>query len=339
MANYWMVRSAENIRDLVEEGKFVAIGFGGAEINDISDSSRDEIRKRVALLYPDAKSRTIDSTARQLYRFKEDIQIGDRVITGVGNRQYLIGRITGNYWYEKKDPDHSHRRSVEWYPRRVERDEMTPYLRNSLGSLMTLFQVTKHEDEISRLLDEVPPTHPGTECVVSEETEEFTEIGYAQNVEAEARERIEDLILNPRRFDGHEFEGLVAALLKAMGFRIVRPPERAADGGIDIIAAPDVFGFEQPRIIVQVKHRRSRVGLDDVQRLKGTLRAGEKGLFVSTGGFASGVEKQAGPDITLLDGQKIVEYFIDYYENISSEYKAKVPLKRVYLPVPPDEMW
>ena len=213
-------------------------------------------------------------------------------------------------------------------------------LRNAIGGIQTVFSVTKHGDEISRLLGEPAPNDetPLPRNVDVDDPEEFTDITYAQDIEAKARDQIADLILALGRFDGHEFEEFIAALLRAMGFKIVRGPQPGADGGVDIIAAPDVFGFEQPRIIVQVKHRKGKVGLDEMQRLTGTLQEGEKGLLVSTGGFAAGVERQAGPNVTLLDGGKVVDYFIEHYESMPSEYKALVPLKRVYLPVPPDQI-
>ena len=339
MANYWMVRSDENIRDRVEKEGFVAIGFGGAVIGDINRLSRDEIRVRVRQRRePDATPKQIGSDTGQLYRFASVLKVGDRVITRVEDRQYLIGTITSDYRYVESLPGQPYQRSVEWHSRRVDRDEMTPYLRNNLSGQLTLFQVTKHEEEISRLLDEKPSTNQGAESAGFEDSEEFTEIAYAQDIEAKARDQIADLILALGRFDGHEFEEFIAALLRAMGFKIVRGPQPGADGGVDIIAAPDVFGFEQPRIIVQVKHRKGKVGLDEMQRLTGTLQEGEKGLLVSTGGFAAGVERQAGPNVTLLDGGKVVDYFIEHYESMPSEYKALVPLKRVYLPVPPDQI-
>ena len=338
MANYWVMRSDWDIRDLVEEGGFVAVGFGGAAIDDINGLSRDRVRERVESHKLDATPGQISADTGNLYRFANAIQLDDWVITRVEDRQYLVGRITSDYTYVDSRPGKPHQRSVEWHPRRVNRDEMSPYLRNSLGGQSTLFQVTKHEEEISLLLGEKPSTNQGTESAGFEDSEEFTEIAYAQDVEGEARERIADLILDPRRFDGHEFEGLVAALLKAMGFKIVRGPLPGADGGVDIIAAPDVFGFEQPRIIVQVKHRQDKVGPDEVQRLAETLQPEEKGLLVSTGGFAASAKRKTDRNITLLDGEKVVDYFIEHYENMPSEYKAKVPLKRVYLPVPLDQI-
>ena len=343
MANYWMVRSDENIRDRIEKEGFVAIGFGGDVIGDINGLPEHEIRVRVRQRRgPDATPNQIGSDTGQLYRFANDLKVGDRVITRVEDRQYLIGTITSDYRYVESLPGQPYQRSVEWHSRQVGRDEMTPSLKNTLGGLMTVFNATRHSEEILRLLDERPAssqevTGQEAESAGLEDTEALTEIAYAEDIEAKARERIEDLILDPRRFGGHEFEGLVAALLKAMGFKIVREPLGGADGGVDMIAAPDVFGFEQPRIIVQVKHRQGMAAAGDVQRLKGALQTGENGLFVSTGGFTKDAKRLAAQNLTLLDGDKVVDYFIEHYESMPSEYKAKVPLKRVYLPVPPNE--
>ena len=169
---------------------------------------------------------------------------------------------------------------------------------------MTVFSVTRHATEIAQLLGETAVQEPAISDESDAEIEATTDIQYASDIEAKARERIADLILGSRRFTPREFEWFIAALLTAMGFKIVRQPQPGADGGVDIIVAPDVLGFRQPRIIVQVKHRTGSVGLDVVQRLAGTLQGGEKGLLVSTGGFATGVERQAGPNITLLNERK-----------------------------------
>lgn len=343
MANYWMVRSHEHIRDRVEKEGFIAIGFGGDVIGDIKDVPKHEIQERVRQRRePGAKPKQIGSDANQLYRFANDLNVGDRVITRVEDRRYLIGTITSDHRYVASLPGQPYQRSVDWHPRQVDRDEMTPALKNTLGSIMTLFSVTKHAEEILRLLGEQPASNKvetvqEAESAGFEDSEELTGSAYAEDIEAKAREGIEDLILDPRRFDGHEFESLVAALLKSMGFKIVREPQGGADGGVDIIAAPDVFGFEQPRIIVQVKHRQGQASSAEVQQLKGALQAGEKGLFVSTGGFSRDAMRLAAQDLTLLGADKVVDYFIEHYESMPSEYQAKVPLKRVYIPVPPDE--
>ncbi len=74
----------------------------------------------------------------------------------------------------------------------------------------------------------------------------------------------------------------------------------------------------------------------------GTLVGAEKELFVSTGGFTSDAEmaaKSSSQRVTLVDRDGFIELLIHHYEDLESEYKAKVPLKRVYIPAqdPPIE--
>jgi restriction system protein len=57
------------------------------------------------------------------------------------------------------------------------------------------------------------------------------------------------------KVDPYDFQDLVAAVLRAMGFRAASHAP-GMDRGVDIVAHPDAFGFQGPRIKVQVKHRK-----------------------------------------------------------------------------------
>jgi len=119
-----------------------------------------------------------------------------------------------------------------------------------------------------------------------------------------------------------------------MGYR-TQTSDPGPDQGIDIIAHPDAFGFETPRIKVQVKHRKSTSGGPDIRNLVGTLGEGEKGLFVSTGGFTSEAKIEARRNIRLrlLDSEELVSLLLEYYEKLPSDFKALVPLRKVWIPV------
>ena len=331
---FWVVRAGEEIRDSVESGKFVAIDFGGAEIGDVSGLSREGIRTRIAQLSESLSPKQVSSRVGQLYRFTSEIEIGHVVLTPMEGRRILIGTVQSTCQFVS-EPVMPYRRSVKWQ-KHVLRDDLSVALRNAFG-LLTVFSLDPYADEIRRLLGEgplpnvVPTTNSDLEA-------EGIDIFSAADIEVKARKQIEDLILGRGRFSGHEFEGLVAALLQAMGYKIVRGPLPGADGGVDVIVAPDQFGFQQPRIIVQVKHQADAVGAPDISQLQGRVGNSGKGLFVSTGGFTRDAKQMAGSDLTLLNGEQVVDYFIQYYEYLPSEYKAKVPLKLVYLPDPPEEL-
>src|SRR5260370_34893747 len=94
----------------------------------------------------------------------------------------------------------------------------------------------------------------------------------------------------------------VGGVLRAMGYKTqVAAP--GADRRRDIIASPDGFGFQEPRIIVEVKHRKGTIGAPDVRAFLGGLRQRDNGLYVSTGGFTreAGYEaERANPHLALL---------------------------------------
>ena len=151
--------------------------------------------------------------------------------------------------------------------------------------------------------------------------------------------------LDLRRPDGETLERLngmpekvklrpVDAVTRAVGFRAVSaPPGR--DRGVDIVAHPDPFGFERPRIKVQVKHKRNAAGGPEIRAFLGTLHPGDNGLFVSTGGFTSDAileaERSREP-VKLLDLDGFIQLLIEHYETLNPEYKAKVPLRKVWVP-------
>lgn len=339
MVNYWVVRADDDIRDSVEADGYIGIGFGGVQIGDITGLSFNDIRTRVANNNVGSSPNKIGAATGQLYSFLDKIQQHDWVLTPVPDRQILIGEVASNYTYYPAHDSKPHRRSVKWY-KKVSRDAFTLPLRNSLGGLMTVFRVTSHAEEISQLVSDTPTSQSVATTPVTTEyptNDAQTDIEYAEEIAAQARSRTQDLII--KQFDHHEFEWFIAALLKAMGFRIVREPQPGADGGVDIIAAPDVFGFEEPRIVVQVKHRKGAASGPEITQLRGSANSNSgKGLFVSTGGFTPEARRSAGADIALMDSEKVVDYFLEHYETMPSEYKAKVPLKHVYLPVPPDQV-
>lgn len=73
-------------------------------------------------------------------------------------------------------------------------------------------------------------------------------------------------------------------MLKAMGY-CARVMPKGPDGGRDVVASPDALGLESPRIVAEAKHRKGAMGAPAVRSFIGGLRAGDRGLYVSTGGF------------------------------------------------------
>lgn len=135
--------------------------------------------------------------------------------------------------------------------------------------------------------------------------------------------------------NAYEFQDLVAALLRAMGYYTPFVAPRGKDGGIDVIAYQDPLGTESPRIQVQIKHRDSPANVSEVRQLMGLLqKAGDVGIFVSSGGFTTDA-KSAGRSshihVELIDLARFIGLWQEFYNKMSDEDKNLLPLRPIYL--------
>ena len=321
MANYWMVRSDRPIRDQVEADGFVAIGFGGDVIGDIRDFSREAVRERVEQRKTSATPRQIDSDTGQLYRFARQLQVDDRVITGVGDRQYLIGRITSDCTYVESNPGQPYQRLVEWTDK-FSLDSASEHLRRSLSIPPTVYSLSHHEDEILQLIG----NESGHTEVSATDADEIR--AAANNLETRARQYILDQIVE--KYPAHDFEKLVGWVLTAMGLE-VEGHGRGADAGVDLIARHGPFNFEQ--IVVQVKNQQGSVGNGDILKLRGTRELGRK-LFVTASAFTRAAIQEAGADVQLITGLHLVDLIIEHYDKLPKAFRDNVPLRRVDILAP-----
>lgn len=225
-------------------------------------------------------------------------------------------------------------RKVEWEGK-IRRDGLSVGSRNSLGSVLTLFTI--NEDvwaEIKRLLQSQELPFEGEEIKTPEEKSELKQ-GFVltrDELREKAHELIKDKIVS---LADDEMEELAASLLRAMGFR-ARVSPKGYDRGVDVFASPDGLGLEEPRIKVEVKHRRqTQIGSQDLRSFIGVLRQGDKGLYISTGGFTKDAKYEADRSnhpITLLDLDELANLIVTHYENFNVEGRTLLPLTKIYLP-------
>lgn len=144
-------------------------------------------------------------------------------------------------------------------------------------------------------------------------------------------ERIKDRALS---LGWDEMEQLVAGLLHSMGYHAEVTP-KGPDGGRDVVASPDPLGLESPRIIAEVKHRKGPMGASQVRAFIGGLRAGDRGLYVSTGGFTKEARYEAdraNVPVRLLDLDGLVKLYVGSYDKADEETRALLPLTRIWWP-------
>lgn len=328
-----MVRAGERgyLADEFEQRGFISIGWPG--VGDLTSAvTVNDIRAAYTKAYPDAKLGRIGNAVAMIHKFRSVLRPGDHVITyNPAQRKYLVGSIVGDYLFESGViKDQPHLRKVEWLGP-VSRDQLSVPSRNTLGSTLTLFSVPPDVwGDISEALRDDKTSGKPSEEQIEAESEGIEDS--REDTEERARELIKDKLL---RLNDSQMERLVAALLRAMGYK-TRVTPKGPDRGVDVFASPDGLGLQEPRIKAEVKHRpNTTMGSQDLRSFIGGLRPGDRGLYVSTGGFTKDAKYEADRSnnpVTLLDLDELADLVVIHYERFDPEGRALISLVKVYWP-------
>lgn len=133
----------------------------------------------------------------------------------------------------------------------------------------------------------------------------------------------------------YEFQSLVAALLRAMGYFTPFVAPKGKDGGIDVIAYNDPLGTIQPHIKVQVKHYpNTAISVDVVRGLMGVLnKEGEIGMIVTSGSFTAEAVREARHarrHLRLIDINEFISLWEAYYDKMPHEDRDFLPITPIY---------
>ena len=305
------------------------IAIGWSDMGDLGniDANRDAFKEKYTQIYPDAKKGSIATGAGMLHRFCHEIQVGDYVVfPSKSNREVNIGVVESEYIYDSNQPEYVQTRKVKWL-QHLPRMVFSQGALYEIGSAMSLFSVKNYADEFLSVLDK-------------DFMKNYSSDSEDESVGATADDIIEgtkDFILKElsRQLKGYDLEGFVADLLRAMGYRTTISPQ-GGDSGIDITAYKDEL---PPRILVQVKSQDGDIKETTIQSLKGAMREGDYGLFVTLSNYTKNAQKylDSTPIIRGINGTELVELILKYYDDLSDKYRKMIPLKQVYIPIAKEE--
>lgn len=327
--NYWMVRAGRDsvLFDKFKSGNIVAINF--PDVGDLTGKSDEEIRAAVEqkLPNPDYNAQQRGGIIGAHRTICLRMSRGDGVVTRVaGLREYLLGEVTDDECqYQTKEEGYRHYRAVKWHEKTVSRDSLSPDAKYSLGGLSTIFQIQNEYWE--EMYSQLSPD--------SQEKELQKDANEARTSETDAlrgdiNKRVEDKIA---KLHWKQMEYLVAALLRAMGYKTLMTPP-GGDGGTDIYASPDGLMIGEPRIRAEVKHRKgSSMNVGDIRRFD-SAKGAARGIFVSTGGYTKeAITEARGKDITVLNLEQLAELVVQHYDKFDAEGRDLLPMQKLYLPV------
>lgn len=303
------------------------IAIGWKEIGNLSKikAERDAFKEKYAQVYPEAKKGSIANGAGMLYRFVCEVQIGDYVVFPSKNdRKINIGIVEGNYEYNPDAVEYVQQHKVKWL-KHLPRTAFSQGALYEVGSAMSFFSIKNYSDEYLSALEKNFQKED-----ISNDSEEDESVGATAD---EIIESTKDFILKElsKNLKGYDLEQFVANLLNAMGYR-TSVSAHGGDSGIDITAYKDEL---PPRILVQVKSQDGDIKESTIQSLKGAMREGDYGLFVTLSNYTKNAQKylENTPIIRGINGTELVDLILKYYEDLSEKYRKMIPLKMVYIPV------
>lgn len=155
------------------EGNFVGADFDIYEdlTNNLPEKWRDFNAKYrpVWLKSNPGKSKVAAGLAcGMLWTVCKGIKKGDVVLCPDGSGSYYVGEISSDYYYSPGEILF-HRREVQWYPRSIDRNDMSQELKNSTGSIGTCSNISDYAEEIDKLIGgNKPPTLISTDETIED---------------------------------------------------------------------------------------------------------------------------------------------------------------------------
>ena len=326
--NVFVVRADfGNYTEVFRKEGYVGIGYNIIEpLEDPTD--KDEIRRKYIEYNPNDSKGRVDQNVGQIYRFLNEINEGDIVITPYKRRMLLVGKVTSKAYFKKDDSSpFNYRKKVEWFSEMLDRSDFSIPLQNTLMSSLTIFKVPQKREIFKTLKITIPLT-------AEEKTIEFSD----ESVYEAIRKKFLEL-------DASEFEQLVSYILQTLGFEALQEIGHSGDEGIDFVGILDVMGIAQINLQVQVKrYSRKIIRESDIRSFRGALKRDYQGCFITLTEFdkkaKESAEDQERVPIRLIDGKKFVEIFTAQYDEImatilandATELANKLKFKKALLP-------
>ncbi len=229
--------------------------------------------------------------------------------------------------------DYANVRNVKWL-KRVPRIVFSQDALHSFGGFSSVATSDDYLEEVIAVLKNDKGATSSTkraEVVPAAATD--PEVGEPKvNLAERAVEETEDYLLRQWSRTSQQFEHVVAAVFRAMGYT-AQVQQGTHDLGVDVVAHPDPLGVQPPLLKIQVKSGTGKISAKEVKELRGLLNQGEKGVLIALGGFSNDSRhvQQNDADLVLIDGERFVALFLEFYDRLDSETRNRFPLRNVYV--------
>ena len=196
---------------------------------------------------------------------------------------------------------------------------------NFMKKLPVYFQ-NKRNPKIKK--SEIKTDENATEILSNQTPQKLMDAAQDQQERAVAAEILDKV----RGIDPKDFEHLILALLKKMGYGETQHLGGSGDKGVDGVIEQDKLGLD--RVYIQAKRYQegSSVGPETIQAFSGSLNMHrvQKGLFVTSSSFSSKAREAAQKltqNIVVIDGEELAQLMIDH--NVGVRVKTAYEFKDI----------
>lgn len=287
----------------------------------------EKLKEALTKIYPD-ELKAIPNYTGQLFPFFQTMKIGEKVLlpSKIKLGTIYVGTIKSDCTYQPDNLPYSHIRKVEWSEETILRKNLDADILHSLGAYLTIFRIDEEKEK--RIFSTLSTKKKNKNDDNSEESPNVY-----SNLENDALEQISATII--QKFKGYDMQKVIESIFRAKGYETY--VSKGADKGIDVLASNGPLGFGGTKICIQVKTEDHAIGMPVLVELIGTMNnvGADYGLLVSWNGFMSSIDSERRDKffkIKFWDHKDIVKEFLDNYDQLDDWIKAKVPLKKIWVP-------
>lgn len=165
MKNYYRIRLGQTNRYAGEglKGNFIGVDYGIKMdlANQLPEDWREFNKKFIPIYLQNSPEKTkvaAGLACGAVWTVAKGISNGDVVLCPDGTGSCMVGEVLDTYSYHSGEilP---HRRTVRWYPKAIDKADMSEALQNMLKAIGTIHNITRHGDEIEKLIagSTIPP--------------------------------------------------------------------------------------------------------------------------------------------------------------------------------------